>query len=385
LISLPLGWPERGASGIRDALQVACGALTERGIDGDALIRFGFTPELVAAVAVPAAVQMGSSGEIASDPRLAAWIRVLEGFAIRDVEDGSSETDSIFQKRLACVAGPVIAWVATAKLEDLVSLTPPTSAELSSALKNRRLDLQLFDDYRWIVDRFSTASLSGWSTSSLHREYRWRGNDNIAPPCAPALMAELSVPQQALNQEVAQRAVGPAGPASLGEDVMLMVAEMEHHAKGLLASGRFRDAAALFEFACRRSPQHPNPANDLGFCLIPEDPRNALFYLEQAARRGYTDRAINAHNQMCAWIAIGSAHEAMRVADEYWAEPGEGAGRGVIWAPPSKDADWSLEETDDARQVIAELAIELAVREGLLEEQNVWQERLSRHMGENAA
>jgi FtsZ-binding cell division protein ZapB len=42
-------------------------------------------------------------------------------------------------------------------------------------------------------------------------------------------------------------------------------------------------------------------------------------------------------------------------------------------------------ETDDARREIAGLAIALAVREGLREEQNVWQERLSHHQGESAA
>jgi hypothetical protein len=386
LVSLPLGWPERGVNPIDDALKVACGALTERGIDADALIRFGFMPELVAAVVIPTAAQMCLSDGAAGDSQLVSWIQVLEGFANRGGGGESDSPASLFLRTLASITHPVSAWIATAKLEDLVSLTPPTGAEVANALKSGPPDQQLFDDYRWIVDRFSTTSLSAWSTSSLHREYQWKRNE-IPPPCAPGLMVELAIPQDELNREVAQRAVATEGPSSsrIPEDTMLILAEMERHAKGLLASGRFREAAALFEFACRRSPQHPNPANDLGFCLIPVEPRTALFHLERAARRGYNDRAINSHNQMCAWLGIGSPYEALRVADEYWAEPGEGAGRGVIWAPPSKDCDWSLMETDDARREIAGLAIALAVREGLREEQNVWQERLSHHQGESAA
>jgi hypothetical protein len=237
LVSLPLGWPERGVNPIDDALKVACGALTERGIDADALIRFGFMPELVAAVVIPTAAQMCLSDGAAGDSQLVSWIQVLEGFANRGGGGESDSPASLFLRTLASITHPVSAWIATAKLEDLVSLTPPTGAEVANALKSGPPDQQLFDDYRWIVDRFSTTSLSAWSTSSLHREYQWKRNE-IPPPCAPGLMVELAIPQDELNREVAQRAVATEGPSSsrIPEDTMLILAEMERHAKGLLAS-----------------------------------------------------------------------------------------------------------------------------------------------------
>lgn len=54
-------------------------------------------------------------------------------------------------------------------------------------------------------------------------------------------------------------------------------------AMDLLRDMKFDEAAALFQFAVDESPFDPSALNNLGFCLMPIDPREARIALHRAA------------------------------------------------------------------------------------------------------
>ena len=107
-------------------------------------------------------------------------------------------------------------------------------------------------------------------------------------------MSEVSFDRTELSAAIADRVVGAASTwtswSSLREQVYF-------HAKRLLRSGRNTEAAALFEFFANQDGAEVDSLNDRGFCLIPDDPNEALHYLELAAKTRLRPAAVNIFNQ----------------------------------------------------------------------------------------
>jgi hypothetical protein len=95
-------------------------------------------------------------------------------------------------------------WIATASLDDLLELTPP-SAVIPESPDSGFPDDELDAQYSWAVDHFSSTFYSEWSTSSLHYAYRWLSGHEI-PPCNPDLMSDRRIDSAKLNAEIARRA-----------------------------------------------------------------------------------------------------------------------------------------------------------------------------------
>ena len=67
----------------------------------------------------------------------------------------------------------------------------------------------------------------------------------------------------------------------------------------LLKQGRYREAAAVFEFGVQQRPEDAEVRNNLGFCLIPVEPREALGHLD-LRQIWVMNRVLRMHTTRCA-------------------------------------------------------------------------------------
>ncbi|TCO64248.1 hypothetical protein [Actinocrispum wychmicini] len=345
--------------------------LISRGIDGDSLLRYGLGPELVAAVVahvvlcwifpdgIGAAVVLIES----SDPVIAAdtasgnaWAELLEPVisSVTPVPRRDRRDAETVVRAVSEIVMRVVPWIATASTDDLLMLRAPSVDQLEVVAAGPMLDADTMAEYRWVVDRFATTHVRDWSTSSLHREYRWR-QETYPAPCVEALMSDRAVDGRALADEIARRAVDAepsariAGPAGLD---LALRARLNSSAIQFLQAGRRHAAAALFEFALGESPRDAELINNLGFCLIPVEPRQALTKLEEAERLGYTVSEINLHNRALCYFLLGEHRRALDMICDFWSHArGE---RGFLWRPDNHEVH--LRNVLDSREELAYLA-----------------------------
>ncbi|MEY9875984.1 tetratricopeptide (TPR) repeat protein [Streptacidiphilus sp. MAP12-33] len=367
-----------------DALRAIASELTRRGIDADSLIRYGlcievFSPLLGAAI-LKNIIPKKDLGRILglSPEDLEAWRDVLDIQASVAPAPGDDDFAGFVQVTIESFGPRVITWILYAPVDDLITLRPPQPAELEEALNFADPSAELIKEYRWVVDRFSETFVRDWSEHSLRQEYLWI-QGRALPPCPPALMGDRLVTRSELEAEIARRAVLPPTEPSPLESVDSggrLVIEMENHARLLLSEGRYREAAALFEFAEKRRPEDPSIHNDMGFCLIPVNSREALKHLNSAAALGYHPAAINTYNIMCCQFDGRDFHSLVGTAGKYWDTQLENrATPGTLWRWSSRDS-WQLVNTKDARKAIATLAHQVCTTEGWKELEQLWFDRL---------
>ncbi|WP_067488099.1 hypothetical protein [Actinomadura hibisca] len=400
--------PTESADGRLSAVRTAARELSRRGLDAHSLIRYGMGQQIVGSVVMavlsahvvpyirihrPLEIEDFDRDGWLADFDLDGWLKVLD---LQEKPAPPANSDEFLRYVGQVVTGmfdSIMPWLATAPIEDLVLLRPPHRIE---KLTQDRLqgDLELHRYYRWAVDHFSSTFFQEWATSSLHLAHRWlRGHET--PPCGEDLMRERDIVTAQLNEEIALRVVDDQGESVPWENgitvvntaaseggnlaatsVQLLEPQMSNHALRLLKQERFREAAAIFEFAVHAIPQNSQFHHHWGFCLMPVEPSEAYKHLVDANELGYTNRARNIYHRMCCLTAVGKETVALQLADSGWrviaAEPAADA---IVWDLTRQPA-WQLREVDDIRAGVAELAAHIARRKGQEEEERRWQARL---------
>ena len=361
------------------AFEAATEELTRRGLDADSLVRYGMRNEIAGSLLGLLLVRdlMPAIPDVVH-PRgidLDAWSTVFPGKLEIDPEMKVS-VDQIAQ-RVATVARshvPVLlGWIMRAPLTSLVALPAPSAGELSLAVPSLGSDdLKLYEQYSWLVDRFSTTSLRDWLTSSLLHEYRWHAEQE-PPPCRVELMLDREVGRAELNAEIARRTALDV-PSGAPDPEAVLAADMAGHARALLLQGRCGEAAALFEFAARRRPTDPEARNNLGFCLIPSDPKRAMHDLEGAARMGYGHAVVNVYNRVCCHLMLRRPRAALNAAENYWLSKDDHPGGATLWIWQD-DASWKIGDIIDPHRALAELAVKISQTEGWREHEERWRAR----------
>ena len=309
--------------------------IDERGIDSDPLVRYGMQREVLGPV-ISGMVAIHVLGEEAvgllaerSGVEIEQWRRVFGiGPAARRMAAPALDDDSLdFSATVGAALtrslmnasrgiGPAVAWVHTADLADVLTLRPPSDGELDMLAAWRpSLPSETGNEYRWLVDRLSTTFLTSWETSSLRLEYRWNAG-RARPPCRVDLMLERTPDTAELIAEIARR---DALDRSDAQDGGLLAGQIQESARVLLEEGRARDAAALFEFLCKIDPDNADALNNLGFCLIPVAPAEALRHLEAANAFGYVPEVINVCNRTRCYVEMRRFGPAIRLADSHLA------------------------------------------------------------------
>lgn len=357
----------------RTTIKAAATELTARGLDATALIRYGMTQEVVAPIvsaltvklifgADPAANEVDATGWCSAllvDPPLPS---------VRDIS--TNEISDRFNDLVLPVIPLIRQWVRNASLDDVITLAAPQRGQLAADSVTLDDEPELHKQYRWMVDHFAKTFYRDWGTTSLHNELKWLDGD-ISSPCPDELMHDRAVTRRDLVEEIARRAVYQTKPPGVGDSIS---AEMTRHAINLLHQGRLREAVAVFEFGITQRPYDPGIRNNLGFCLIPLDPNQALDHLEAAANMGYPSSATNTYNQMCCYLALGRSRAALNAASAEWAKIGPLPQEALLWKP-TRNGEWKL-YVGDAAWSIASLGVEIAHQEGWEDQEELW--RLSR-------
>jgi hypothetical protein len=363
-----------------DAFKEAADELSRRGLDGLALARYGMRREVAAPLLSALIVRLVFSDSIDPLDRNSGvdadrWCAVLDLAPpaplepIEPIAPNRYEREvsvQWFQEVFTPVTPQIYQWIANASLDELVNLTPPGPEAQAWLHAIEPPDSSLREKYRWAVDHFAKTYFREWSTTSLHFELRWLDGD-ILPPCPNELMLDRKVSREEITQEIARRAVYNEKPDP-GES---LVEEMSRHAGKLLRQGRFREAAAVFEFGVHQRPEDPELRNNLGFCLIPIEPREALDHLRAAANMGYSSTDTNTHDQMCCYVAIGRSRAALNVADLEAQKPGHVGKQALLWRQAS-NRSWEIFETDHPFRSIARFAAEIARTEGWKDQEEHW-------------
>jgi len=372
---------ERPTPEARSEAFIGCAdELSKRGLDAVALVRYGMMTEALAPVLASLIVE-AMSGDFEPIHGIDAqrWRSAL-GIELPTSNSGESSNPGVvgwFEDALLPAVPTLRKWAAGVPLKELIDLRPPTRDFVLSLPTHQPGGRGLRDLYRWAVDHFAHTYYRDWDTTSLHYELRWLDGD-ILPPCPDEIMRDRKVSRGEIAQEIARRVVYKKKTRDPGES---LVSEMTLHARRLLRQGRYSEAAAVFEFGVQQRPEDAEIRNNLGFCLIPLDAREALNHLSVAANMGYGPSATNAYNQMCCYVAMGRSRAALNVAEDEWKRSQPARRDAMLWKQ-SADAQWELSDSEDCLQSVAQFAADIAHAEGWEDQEKYWRGVLQRHVAE---
>lgn len=361
------GLERRGDDALAKRVVTLVNAINDAGIDGEALLRYGLTFDMV----VPVAVELAFDTTNGPDALHSEWFDALGIAAVQQPNLNRREFVAVINTTVSKVLPQLVKWAYYAPFADIVNLRAPSADVLRSTGENPAPQQEVCEQYRWIVDRLSGQPVRQWQTSSLELEYQWRRGDATAN-LPTAALADIDIDTDAIAIAIADRKVSRKGAAEPDP----LAAQVKEKAKEFLRQRRYSDAAALFEFMgdYTKLPK-ADCLNDRGFCLIPEDPKRAIYYLEQAASRKYAPRSVNVYNQMCCKFVLGELPSVRTIADYYWVREFEGDSvAATLWRLDGNQ--WRLEETEDAREFVAVLALAAAESEGWPDRITRWNQRL---------
>ncbi|MCY4369759.1 MAG: hypothetical protein OXF41_10180 [bacterium] len=202
-------------------------------------------------------------------------------------------------------------WARTADAQALLDWTPPTlpPSDEPSAVAAEKPDA----DGRWIVTRFTETYLERWEALSLRKEWLYLHGQH-PPPCSPIEMSVREVPEPELAKEMADRLARQTDHHS---HVPNLADTLVKPAVKFLGQGRRIEATALFEAAASNDPDGPEALNNLGFCLIPDNPERALRCFEKAISTGRADRMLTDANRLLVLAALGRRTSAIDLATTF--------------------------------------------------------------------
>lgn len=246
------------------AVKQLLGLIEECGLDGESLLRQGMAPR----VALPLLIALVGETAIAISD-LDRWREVLGLYARGDASDATG-----IAARLSTIFPAIEAWVAHAPLDEVLGFRPPDEQRLSDyAIEHRLREPDVAVPYSWLWHRSARDDLDSWPTPLLHAEYRWRNGLERAP-FSEQVISHEGPDIAVLNEQIAFRAASGSDEQPDPADSLFW--QMQDTAVDFLRRKRYNEAAALFEFHCRRNPDDARGLNNLGFCKVPTEPAAAL-------------------------------------------------------------------------------------------------------------
>ena len=210
-------------------------------------------------------------------------------------------------------------WAREASWDDLMNWHPPSSASASSSLA-----MPLQNDDLWVTERFTKTYLNQWSVPALRSEWRYLHGQKPAP-CDPDEMRVREVSANDLARVMADRLGTELRPS---EELTSMLVEP---ALTFLKEGRRTEAAALFEAALRHSPNDSLALNNLGFCLLPDDPAEALRHLDDAIGTDKTHIELTSANRLLALALLGRWTSVCDLAESHLDRFTNSSPQGPLW------------------------------------------------------
>ena len=218
-------------------------------------------------------------------------------------------------------------WAENAPIQDVLAWSPPSDSVAEILGQNSRGELnQELDDQgakgRWLVDRFTETYLDRWEMESLCLEWSFM-HGQVSPPCSSYELKAREVKLTELSSEMADRLVknsrrfakSPRGPRSHDISTSMMTSHLVKPAANFLREGRFTEARALFEAILQTDPESADANNNLGFCLIPENPQLSLKYFDETEKLTGARSDLLAANRMLALAKVGQTTAVVDIAE----------------------------------------------------------------------
>lgn len=306
----------------------ALGALGQRGIDPEALIRYGLGDRVKLGIA-----SWLARLERAPDARATAWPHHEDWRQIFGVteEGGSPGVGRYFDSAIRGSAQRYFdSWLATAPLPDLLAWRPSPTA--SGAV---RRETEQVERWQWLVDRFTQTYLHSWSFSSLKQEYSFLTGQADAGFSLDVLQ-ERAVPVERVARAIADAAVADDG----GIDPRV-VGALTEQAVELLQGGERTAAAALFEAARTFKPGDATLRNNYAFCILIDRPDEARLLLEDALAMKVSSRAVTLCNLMLAHHLLGDNTIALKLANDAY-DAGESYLTGAYLWQADESGEWAV-------------------------------------------
>jgi hypothetical protein len=309
-------WQDEGDSSDRlDRFDRLRAELERRGLNLDELFRSTLSMDVAARVYAAAISARVMGSEFTEDvtpiaERAESWIPVLglEDFETSDDDDLPQVLVSAFSPRRL---RQLMNWARVAPLSDVIDVVPPAEGLSNYEAIDDSISREDRQQYRWIMDRFTTTYLSEWRFSSLKMEWKYQ-HGLWTPPCGNRDMAVFSVSENDLAKQIAARSIEEEedGHAS-GLDATAFASV----AAGLLNAGRRKEAAAIFEAIVRINPRDSIAINNWAFCLMPESPDKALELLDRASGIGHVDHLLLTGNRLWCLLRLNRLATALSLSD----------------------------------------------------------------------
>ena len=303
----------------------ALGALAARGLDPEALLRFGLGDRIRLGLASwLARVQEPGDGRAAWNHR-SEWEDV---FSVAS-EEGTGVGRYLSSAINGAAESYIESWLTEASIEDLLSWRP------SAVTGTQRRPPDKVEAWKWLVDRFTQTYLHTWSPTSLNLEYAMLRGQAV-PPFPLEVLRDRLVPIERVTTAIADRQLGKAA----GIDPAVLGALIEQ-AVELLQDGQRVAAAALFDAARAFNPDDPVVRNNYAFCILVDRPAEARVFLERAlGGRGNND-VVTLCNLALAAHLLGDQEAALRRTEEAF-QSTHGATSGAYLWERDQDGDWAV-------------------------------------------
>jgi hypothetical protein len=336
--------------------------LSQRGLDIDALVRQGLWPNMRVSMQLWLSRAYVSEQEGTSQVGpIREWLTVLESTMAE-----LSRAPTVGQVMAALETGGFLGvldrWMARVPLLDVVEwnwVEPPTVTEWAEPEHNSRME--------WFVERLTRTYLESWSLEALKAEYRFQHGESMDMPMDQVRLRHIEEPD--VSREIAKRAVAGQPREALQRVTM--------QATDLLSDGKRSEAAALFDATRIMNPDFGEAHNNFGFCMIIDDPAQALSALRRAAQLDDGLAAISWLNQAAALLLLKQHQKALEAAERSWAAKETFAPRVWQWEAP-----WLIYEELQPTLVqcepepyLVELALVIAQRAEDPEQEAVWRAR----------
>lgn len=281
-----------------------CAIAEARGLDVESqvlpFLRESTVGAILGSIVISRIRTSGHDDETHSGP-IVEWIELVDAH-LGPAEPGSGAMP--IGDLLGQVIQPVRSWASGATINDLTLRTPP-GTPLSALESNEHSGLELLPDDQWLFDRLTETYLENWTKESLAREWRYL-HGKCAPPCSAAELSVREVTEGDLAVVMADRLANEVRPRPD------LVRSLIDPAAEFLRDGRRPEAAALFEAALSLNPESTDAMNNLGFCLLPDQPTVALGHIDNALSTASSPNAdVFRLNKMLALVKLGRVTSAL--------------------------------------------------------------------------
>ncbi len=210
----------------------------------------------------------------------------------------------------------IFTWASTASFSRLIDWELPI--EIDSIESHQILPRPPDAKGQWMWDRFTKTYLDKWATESLRKEWEYIHGKEKAPCSSNEMMIRVVSIEQ-LSKVMADRlAYSEQRPSTLADNFPSTLADnFVIQAVKFLKEGRRSDAVTLFRAAVLKEPDSAKAYNNLGFCLLPDDPNRALRCFEKALKLNGVDIRLVNVNRILALAVLGRRASAIDLAQSF--------------------------------------------------------------------